>query len=245
MPRLYRDKMGNARLVSFRLQSGETDIWIAVNRDEYSDKLKSFVSGRINYYRKTIMEHIGKHPGFLTSLVPLKSSEGAEIINDMYKASAIAGTGPMAAVAGAIAEFVCRDTVSEFNLSGISAENGGDVFLMLTEQSVISVYAGDSPLSEKIGLLVGESQTPISVCCSSGTVGHSLSFGKADACVISCKSGALADAYATACCNEVKNADMIQTVTEKYCAKPGIESVIIIAGDKVSVGGQMEIKLLR
>lgn len=238
--------MGNDRRFSFRLKCYESDIWIAVSQDEYSEKLKSYLFNRIIHYRSLLTRHIGKYPDFLTSLVPLEpEGERDSIIGHMYSASAIAGTGPMAAVAGAIAEFVCRDASREFSLREILAENGGDLFLMLDEPSTISVHAGNSPLSEKIGLIIKEAQTPISVCCSSGTVGHSLSFGVADACVILCKSGALADAYATACCNEVKNADMVQSITEKYLGKPEIESVVIIIGDKVSVGGQIEITILK
>ncbi|MCK7540967.1 MAG: hypothetical protein MZV63_63795 [Marinilabiliales bacterium] len=37
----------------------------------------------------------------------------------------------------------------------------------------------------------------------------------ADACMIACRSGAQADAYATAFCNAVKNEGMVHEVTEK------------------------------
>jgi len=115
--------------------------------------------------------------------------------------------------------------------------------MKLTSPAIITVYAGNSPLSEKIALQVKPEETPLSVCCSSGTVGHSLSFGIADACTIACSSGALADAYATAFCNEIKNAEMVHEVTENALQKPEILSVVIIAGDKVGLGGRIEIKL--
>ena len=122
----------------------------------------------------------------------------------------MAGTGPMSAVAGAIAEYICNDLLTEFSLQEVIIENGGDIFMKLTSPATISVYAGTSPLSEKISLVIKPEETPLSVCCSSGTVGHSLSFGIADACMIACRSGALADAYATAFCNEVKSKDMVR-----------------------------------
>jgi len=84
----------------------------------------------------------------------------------------------------------------------------------------------------------------LAVCCSSGTVGHSLSFGIADACMIACRSGALADANATAFCNEVKNRDQVQQVTEMALKKPEIMSVVVIAGDKVGLGGIIEVQML-
>ncbi|MCA1741973.1 MAG: UPF0280 family protein, partial [Bacteroidales bacterium] len=78
----------------------------------------------------------------------------------------------------------------------------------------------------------------------SGTVGHSLSFGMADACMIGCRSGAEADAFATAFCNQVKSEEMVYEVTEKALGQPQIISVVIIAGDKLGVGGQIEIRIV-
>ncbi len=116
--------------------------------------------------------------------------------------------------------------------------------MKLIKPVTISVYAGDSPLSDKIGVVVKPEQTPLSVCCSSGTVGHSLSFGTADACMIACSSGALADAFATAGCNEVKDLEMVHTITELMLQKPGVVSAVIIKDDKVGIGGMLEITVL-
>jgi hypothetical protein len=82
------------------------------------------------------------------------------------------------------------------------------------------------------------------VCCSSGTVGHSFSFGNADAAVIASRSGAQADAYATACCNEVKSASLVSEVAQLFLQKPDIISVVIIKDDKVGIGGNLEVKIL-
>jgi ApbE superfamily uncharacterized protein (UPF0280 family) len=132
----------------------------------------------------------------------------------------------------------------EFGLREAVIENGGDIFMKLEETATISVYAGLSPLSDRIGLLIKPEDSPLSVCCSSGTVGHSLSFGNADAAVIACKSGAQADAYATACCNEVKNAAMVNEVARNFLKKPEILSVVIIKDDKAGIGGKLEIRIL-
>jgi hypothetical protein len=143
-----------------------------------------------------------------------------------------------------MAEYISRDILEEYKADEVIVENGGDIFMKLTSPATISVYAGDSPLSEKIALQIRPEETPLSVCCSSGTVGHSLSFGVADACTIACRSGALADAYATAFCNEVKKKEMVIEVTEHALQMPEIVSVVIIAGDKVGLGGCIEIKLM-
>lgn len=223
----------------------ETDLWIAVSAGNHTSDVEKYTEDRILFYRRLLDNHIREFPEFLTSLTPLlNTSETPPLIHDMYDASGRAGTGPMSAVAGAFAEYICKDLLARFGFSEVVVENGGDVFMKLAFPATISVFAGESPLSEKIGLVIKPEQTPVSICCSSGTVGHSLSFGTADACVITCSSGALADAFATACCNEVKSPDMIDGVTELMLQKPEVISVVIIKDDKVGIGGRIEITVL-
>lgn len=218
---------------------------MAVDTAHYTKETESFVIDRILYYRGVLEKHIDKYPEFSSSLVPVPAPAGAHpLVSDMSEAAQKAGTGPMSAVAGAMAECISRDILEEYKADEVIVENGGDIFMKLTSPAIISVYAGDSPLSEKIALQIRPEETPLSVCCSSGTVGHSLSFGIADACTIACRSGALADAFATAFCNEVKNSDQVQRVTEMALQKTEIISVVIIAGDKAGLGGSIEIKML-
>ncbi len=84
-------------------------------------------------------------------------------------------------------------------------ENGGDIYAVLNDEFVLSVFAGNSPLSERIGLVIPEGKKKWGICTSAGTVGPSLSFGKADAVVVICEDILLADAYATAFGNKVKS----------------------------------------
>lgn len=237
--------MGNERWKTFIVNHLETDLWIAVSAEKYDPVVETYSHERIFFYRDILDKHIQKYPDFLTSLTPLIAPLNLPgIVSSMYEASEMSGTGPMSAVAGAMAECISNDLIGEFGFGEVIVENGGDIFMKLLKPATLSVFAGNSPLSEKIGLVIKPEQTPLSVCCSSATVGHSLSFGTADACVIACRSGSLADAYATACCNSVKNTDMIGEVTEEYLSKPGILSVVIIKDDKTGMGGEIEITLL-
>jgi ApbE superfamily uncharacterized protein (UPF0280 family) len=238
--------MGNTRWHSFRSAHRETDLWIAVDAAHCRDDIERFTMERIWFYRSVLEKHIDKYPEFSTSLVPVAAPAGVhQMVTDMSEAAQKAGTGPMSAVAGAIAEFISRDILEKYKADEVIVENGGDIFMKLTSPATVSVFAGTSPLSDKIGLVIKPEETPLSVCCSSGTVGHSLSFGIADACMIACRSGAQADAYATAFCNEVKNSDQVQQVTERALQKTDIMSVVIIAGDKAGLGGNIEIKMLQ
>ncbi len=119
----------------------------------------------------------------------------------MAAAAQTAGVGPMAAVAGAIAECVGRELL-EFSPEVI-VENGGDIFLKVSHRRTVGIFAGDSPLTGRIGIQIEARDTPLGVCTSSGTVGHSLSFGRADAVVVLAPAAALADAAATAIGNRV------------------------------------------
>lgn len=244
-PRLYREAMGNKRWISFRSAFRETDLWVAIDRSHYRRESERFTMDRIIFYRKVLEEHIALHPEFRDSLTPVIAPGGVHsMIEAMSEAARAAGTGPMSAVAGAVAEYVCRDLIKEFEADEVIIENGGDIFMKLTAPATVAVYAGNSPLSEKIALQPGPADSPLSLCCSSGTVGHSLSFGVADACMIACHDGALADAYATAFCNEVKNKEMTGLVTAKAIQTAGILAAVIIKDDRVGMGGTIEIKIV-
>lgn len=200
---------------------------------------------RILFYRKVLEDHIRMHPEFRDSLTPVVAPGGVHpIITEMSDAALAAGTGPMSAVAGAMAEYICRDLLAKYAADEVVVENGGDIFLRIVAPVTVAVHAGSSPLSGKIALQPVPAETPLALCCSSGTVGHSLSFGIADACMIGCRGGALADAYATTLCNSVKSADMVHEVTEQALKIPEIFSVVIIAGDRVGLGGTVEIKFI-
>lgn len=238
--------MGRDRWTSFRVIHHETDLWVAVNPENYCPDMESFTLSRVRYYRDLLNSHIISFPHFLSSLRPLDPPPYPihPLLEEMYEAGSRSDTGPMSAVAGAIAEHVCNDLCNEYDISEIVIENGGDIFMKITSPAVISVYAGTSPLSEKIGVEVTPDVSPLSVCCSSGTIGHSLSFGTADACMIACRSGALADAFATAFCNQVKSPDDTGRVAENALLIPGILSVVIIKDEMTGLGGKLEIKLL-
>lgn len=236
--------MGNGRWKSFRSLFLDTDLWVAVDHEHFRDEVREYTFERITFYRNLLDEHIRICPEFRDSLVPLDEPDIIHpLIRDMYRASSGTGTGPMSAVAGAVAEYICNDIVTLSNADEVIVENGGDIFMKILDPVTVSVHAGNSPLSDKISLVVKPGDTPLAICCSSGTVGHSLSFGIADACMIACRSGAVADACATAFCNEVKDREMTGAVTDRALQRADVMSVVIITGDKVGLGGSIEIAL--
>jgi len=159
----------------------------------------------------------------------------------MADAARLCGVGPMAAVAGAIAEFVGRELL-EFSPE-IIVENGGDIFVKSLRQRTIGIYAGGSPLTGRLGLQIEPEDTPLGICTSSGTVGHSLSFGRADAAIVLADSATLADAAATAIGNRVSEPADIEKGIEFAQSIGQLKGVVIIKGDKLGVWG--EVKLVK
>jgi len=235
--RTYRNLVKTDDLIKFEVMVKETDLLVRAERD-LSKETREYVLK----YRHQLDKYIAINPEFQKSLIPLRDDPFApEIVQEMIQSSRLAHVGPMAAVAGAMAESVSKDLL---NLSKeVIVENGGDIYLTTSKERTIGIYAGNSPLSLKIGIVIEPEETPLGVCTSSGTVGHSLSFGKANAVCILSKSAALADAAATAVGNVIKEKKDIELGLEKGKEITGVLGTLIIIEDKVGVWG--DIKLIQ
>ncbi|NPV03351.1 MAG: UPF0280 family protein [Syntrophaceae bacterium] len=233
--RVYREYSSIRNYSCFNVKVSETDLYILADSD-----LTAPACEAVHLYRSQIEEYIRIHPEFAASLVPLASDALAPaIVRTMLDASLRAGVGPMASVAGAIAESVGRRLLEK--TANVIVENGGDIFLNVKEDVSIGVFAGTSSLSGRIALKIRAGETPIGICTSSGTVGHSLSFGVADAVCIKSKSAALADAAATAVGNIVRVKNDMRKGLSKAMSIEGVLGVLIVMGDTLAVQGDMEI----
>ena len=234
-PRTYRHWVKDGDLISFNVVVKETDLYIRASTNLKRKALKLVLK-----YRGMLERYIERHPSFLTSLEPITIEDDApRIISEMAESARKVGIGPMASVAGAIAEFVGSQLLA-FSPE-IIVENGGDIYLRSFEKRLIGIYAGKSPLTGKIGLEVNGQDTPLGICTSSGTVGHSLSHGKADAVIVLSKSAALADAAATAIGNLIIQPSDIPSGIEFAQGIDGLKGVIIIKDDKVGLWGEVKI----
>jgi ApbE superfamily uncharacterized protein (UPF0280 family) len=234
-PRLYRHWIKDSGLISFNVTVEQTDLFIRCRRNLKNKALDSVLK-----HRGSLEAYIGHHPLFLTTLDPYQAeSEVPNIVKAMARASQLAGVGPMAAVAGAIAEAVGRDLLA-FSPEVI-VENGGDIFLKISEKRLVGIYAGQSSFTKKIALEIMPRETPLGIGTSSGTVGHSLSLGSADAVIGLSSSAALADAAATAIGNMVNTTDDIPKAIEQAGNIEGLRGVIIIIGEQMGVWGGVRI----
>ncbi len=235
----YRNLVANTGLVSFRVVVKETDLMV-----QASKPLQKLVRESILTHREAIEAYILENRDFLEAMHPLPLPAVAPpIVRQMIKAGQLAGVGPMAAVAGAVAEFVGRDALK--NTDEVIIENGGDIFMRIPDEVTVGVYAGLSELSGRIGIRLPAASEPVSLCTSSGTVGHSTSFGNADAVCVLSDSGALADASATAVGNRVKTDKDIPGAIEFGQSIPGVKGIMIIIGSEIGLWGGIEVVPLR
>lgn len=191
--------------------------------------------------RHQLEQYISLHPEFLHSLTPLPEDPLApSLVRTMLKAGKSAGVGPMASVAGAIAQSVATSLKA---LTGsIIVENGGDCYMDMAEETSVGIFAGPrSPFSGRLAVRLPSERFPLGICTSSGTIGHSLSFGKADAVTVLSKDAALADASATALGNIVQGPADIGKALELAQTIQGVEGVLVVVGDKMGAWGKLEI----
>lgn len=189
--------------------------------------------------RTLLDEYIRRDPVFKTSLAPVELKPGAPfIVQRMHQASLLTGVGPMAAVAGIFAELAGQEALAE-GIDEVVVENGGDIFLKAKEPVYIGVYAGDSPLSGRFAFRIDPASTPLGICSSSGTLGHSFSFGKCDLATVFSRDTALADAAATLAGNLVSKIQDIDSALEWVGNIPGILGVVIIKEERIGMLGSV------
>ena len=195
--RSYRRQVNSRDLVNYEVTLKESDILISTKTNLAGEAKKI-----LERHRSQIEQYIAQDPCFGKTLKPCKVKEGAPpIIKEMARAAFLAEVGPMAGVAGAISEFLGKD-LGKLS-SEVIVENGGDIFIKSKRKRRIGIFSGASFWSNRLSIEVRAEETPLGICTSSGKIGPSLSFGKADAVVVLSSSAILADTVATAIGNMI------------------------------------------
>ncbi|MFH1245365.1 MAG: UPF0280 family protein [Candidatus Omnitrophota bacterium] len=237
--RSYRHWVESKGLVNFTVKIDTSDLFIRACSNLQNEALEYLKKQRL-----LIENYIEKHPEFAVTLKPYTARDSApEIIQEMVAASRASGVGPMAAVAGAIAEYVGKHLVQYS--PEVIVENGGDIFIQSLHRRAVGIFAGMSPYTGKLAIEIPPSEHPCGICTSSGTVGPSLSFGKADAVTVICASAIWADAWATRMGNMVKSPNDMETALRFVQDKPEIKGIVVIIGDKIGVWGEVKLVNLR
>lgn len=232
--RSYRRELANSELVAFQVKQDESDLAIYAESN-----LEQEATLALKNIRSELVAYCEAHKDFTSAMGVIDVLPSApDIVRTMQDAALRVNIGPMAAVAGTVAEAVGRALLPMSK--NVIVENGGDIFIASTKERVIKIFAGASKLSSKIGVKIAAADTPIGVCTSSAKVGPSISFGKTDAATVIAKSTALADAAATSLGNRVRNISDLQPALEAILAIEGVKGAAVILGDTLGACGEME-----
>jgi len=233
--RTYRGWSGLDAAARFNVTLGESDLDIQCGEDRRAAALEKLAA-----LRGDLERHIARDPVYRTSLVPVRVPPDApEVVRAMADAASLWNVGPMAAVAGAIAQLV-GEAIAEPG-ERVIVENGGDIYARAPGEIRCAVYAGErSPFRDRLVIAV-DARDGVGVCTSSGVVGPSLSFGKADAVVVIARSAAVADAAATAIANRIRTPADVAPVVEESSGGPGLRALVACCGDRLALWGELEL----
>lgn len=237
--RFYRNRMKAEDLEYFQVLELETDLFLGVDGNAMNSVLSEIVRNNVRQLRESIVRYNKNHPDFISGLIPLALDKYATpIVRDMLEAGKKTGIGPMSAVAGAISKYV-GEILAPFSKE-IIVENGGDLLIKTQKIRRIALYTGNPEFTD-IGLMIHPREKALGVCTSSGIMGHSLSFGKADTVTVLSEDIPLADAAATALCNRIKKPEDIPRGLDWIKTIPGILGALIIIEDQLGAWGEIEL----
>ena len=197
------------------------------------------VTAEIVRQRGILENYIEHHSDFQHSFEPVELMPDApEIAKRMAHAGRLAGVGPMAAVAGAMAQCAAEAALNDGAAEAI-IDNGGDIYLQTTEPVIIGIGTNAGQVTGQLGFSLQPEDTPISICSSSGKMGHSTSLGECDLAAVVSRDAALADAAATQAANLVKEIEDVESALNRIAAIEGIDGVLIIKDNQVGCAGAL------
>ena len=244
--RSYRSRFSGDERRWFCVKFLESDLWIGVDNGSYSVSMEQDIYCMLVELRRSMDAYLLMDAQYKSALTPYDAGvEAPGILKDMSRVSHKTGIGPMSAVAGAVAKAVADYIKSKYSAREVIVENGGDIYADAHSDMDIAVFAGESPLSERVGLHIPATGFPLGICTSSGTVGPSLSLGSADAMMIICRDVMLADSYATAMANRIRSVNDLEHVIGHIRSITDILGAIAIKDDRMAVCGQFELRIFR
>jgi len=197
------------------------------------------VTEEIVRQRQTLEDYITRHSEFRTALEPLElHAEAPLVARRMARAARLVGVGPMAAVAGAMAQ-CAAEAALRAGAREVIVENGGDIYLQVTDSVTIGLHTGTPKVGDRLAFALQAHETPISICSSSGKMGHSMSLGQCDLATVVAQDAALADAAATAAANLVRTVDDVNPALERIAGLEGIAGVLIVKDDRIGLAGRL------
>lgn len=239
-PRTYRKNVNTDRFEYVRIIVEESDLWLGIEKSRFEKVDQKLVRYEIVRLREVLKDYIVLNPIFLQSMKPIEIyNTDPPIIIKLKETGIISDTGPMTGVAGLIAEKITNFIVNTFEIKEVIVENGGDICMKINSDLNLSIAAGKNSGFNNLGLKILASEEVIGICSSSGTFGHSFSFGKADLLTVISHDTVLADAWATSLANQIKTQEDIQTLCNILPEE--IIGLVAIKDNKIAYKGDYEL----
>jgi len=232
--RFYRKNISS----KFKLEIShrESDLLISTDKEVSSEIAQEILLG----YYSQIEEYIKRNPDFKNSLSPVAFDDSVPpIVKRMVESSQITKIGPFASVAGAIALYV-GEAILEF-CEEVVVENGGDIFLKINAPKLLGVYLGDGFSPKHLTLKLKNKDHAFGIASSSSVIGPSLNFGKANLLTVVCQDAILADGFATALSNKIKNSQDAEALIQEVKKLNLVEGILIAIDSKIYLWGDLEI----
>ncbi len=238
--RTYREKANKDRFEYVRIVDEESDLWLGINKDDYNKLDLNLIRKELALLRKELKEYIHIKPVFFHSMKPLEvCDDDPAIIKKLKETGTITDTGPMTGIAGLIAEKICVFILNTFKIKEVIVENGGDICMKISSELNLAISAGKNTNFKNLGLKILPSDKLIGICSSSGTFGHSYSFGEADLFTVISTDTTLADAWASSLANRVKTKKDIQILCNDL--PENIDALLAIKDDQIAYKGHYEL----
>ena len=167
--------------------------------------------------------------------IPPDSSDHP-LIQRMCQASVIAGVGPMAGVAGAVAEFAVGRLVDAGAEEAV-VENGGDIAIYSPKGRPVGIFA-DHPVFRDLAFDV-TADNVLGICSSSRKIGPSVSLGESNISTVVSDNVVLADCCATALGNMVTGEENLAESCERIGSLEGVRGCMSCCGGKIAVYGDL------
>ncbi|MBM9536798.1 UPF0280 family protein [Desulfobulbus alkaliphilus] len=189
--------------------------------------------------RRKLEHYIARHPEFRTALVPVVLLDDApEVAHRMAAAADRTGLGPMASVAGTLAQAGAEAAMAAGCREAI-VENGGDMYVHSDATVTIALYAGDNSIGTRLAFRISPRDLPLALCSSSARMGHSLSFGRCDLATVTAREGALADSAVTLACNLIRSEHDLAPVLDDVGSIPGVIGIFAVHSGKIGMWGHL------
>ncbi|TFG84271.1 MAG: UPF0280 family protein [Spirochaetales bacterium] len=238
--RCYRQIVGEGRFKLFELRHRQSDLLVGVDIGSWRPELPFLLASRLAATRTALEGYLARHPAFAVSLSALPDDPDApSVAVAMLHASTSASVGPMAAVAGAVADELIAVMVGPMGCQEAFIENGGDCSLVVRSPLTVAIVGTSDAFSGRVGIRLPAGTW--GVATSAGRLGPSLSLGRADACTAVARTAALADAWATALGNRIGGPLDIERALVAVDAPRGPLAVFACSGDRAGFRGCLDL----